>query len=127
MPLQRFHGCLAPEDVERAWLLTFEYAGVASLGGLGNAVRRFAEGLLELGVKVTVITPSHGRHFDEGFARSVNLRAMSVVAEGDRIGLMKLGAPGRGLRKGSRAFHPAAPQTPHPTNPPSHKASKPSS
>jgi len=87
MPLQRFPGCLAPDDVERAWLLTFEYAGVASLGGLGNAVRRFAEGLLELGVKVTVITPSHGRHFDEGFARSVNLRAMSIVAEGDRIGL----------------------------------------
>ncbi|MCQ4343338.1 MAG: glycogen/starch synthase, partial [Sulfolobales archaeon] len=74
MPLRRLPGCLAPEDVERAWLLTFEYAGVASLGGLGNAVRRFAEGLLELGVKVTVITPSHGRHFDEGFARSVNLR-----------------------------------------------------
>ncbi|MGC9106270.1 MAG: glycogen/starch synthase [Thermoprotei archaeon] len=87
MRFTRVPGCLVPESVDKVWLMTFEFAGVASLGGLGNAVRRFAEGLRDQGVKVTVIMPAHGRHYDPEFSARAKLRDFGLTAEGDRVGL----------------------------------------
>ncbi|MEM2021594.1 MAG: glycogen/starch synthase, partial [Zestosphaera sp.] len=48
-----------PSEVRRVWMLTFEYAGVKKLGGLGEAVKNLSEGLSSLGYEVTVVMPSH--------------------------------------------------------------------
>lgn len=60
---------IAPTKIEDVWLLTFEYDGVASLGGLGRAVAMYAKALSKDGYRVTVFMPSHGRHMskDKGF------------------------------------------------------------
>jgi len=54
----------APTSISRVWMASFEYSGVASLGGLGEAVRARAEMLARRGVSVTVFMPSHGRYMD---------------------------------------------------------------
>lgn len=51
---------LTPPEIKRIWILTFEYAGLKKLGGLGEAVKNVSEGLSSLGLNVTVIMPSHG-------------------------------------------------------------------
>ncbi len=50
---------VTPSEVRRVWILTFEYAGVKKLGGLGEAVKNLSEGLSSLGYEVTVVMPSH--------------------------------------------------------------------
>ena len=84
--MKRVEGCLVPEDVKEVWILTFELAKVASVGGLGNAVYQFAKGVAEKGVRVKVIMPSHGRHLDHNIANFLGLKDMGIKAEGDRIG-----------------------------------------
>jgi starch synthase len=42
------------------WMVSFEYSGVVKVGGLGEAVRGFAEGLAAMGCDVRVLMPSHG-------------------------------------------------------------------
>ncbi|MEM0014614.1 MAG: glycosyltransferase [Zestosphaera sp.] len=51
---------IAPPEIRKVWVLTFEYAGIKKLGGLGEAVKNISEGLSSLGFDVTVIMPSHG-------------------------------------------------------------------
>ncbi len=53
---------VAPIKINDVWILTFEYDGIASLGGLGRAVAMYAKTLVEDGYRVTVFMPSHGRH-----------------------------------------------------------------
>ncbi|MEN2998969.1 MAG: glycogen/starch synthase [Acidilobaceae archaeon] len=50
----------------RVWMLSFEFAGIASLGGLGEAVRGRALALARRGHEVTVLMPSHGRCWGRG-------------------------------------------------------------
>lgn len=52
---------VAPTQIRDVWLLTFEYDGVAFLGGLGRAVAMYAKALVKEGYQVTVFMPSHGR------------------------------------------------------------------
>jgi starch synthase len=56
---------IAPTKIEDVWLLTFEYDGIASLGGLGRAVAMYAKALSKDGYRVTVFMPSHGRHMSK--------------------------------------------------------------
>lgn len=44
----------------RVWILSFELQGVASLGGLGEAVKARVKALVSRGHEVTVLMPSHG-------------------------------------------------------------------
>jgi starch synthase len=44
----------------KIWMVSFEYSGVVKAGGLGEAVRGFAESLAASGCDVKVLMPSHG-------------------------------------------------------------------
>jgi starch synthase len=73
-------------EIKKVWILTFEFDGIASFGGLGAAVREFAESLVEKGVNVKVLMPSHGRHRDLKVSNSLSLRFLNDVYSGTRIG-----------------------------------------
>jgi Glycogen synthase len=75
----------APEAVGKVYLLTFEYAGLVKVGGLGEAVRQYATALARRGVDVTVLMPSHGRHLDPN--RGFPLSPLDFRVCGDRRGL----------------------------------------
>lgn len=51
---------VAPSQIRRVWIITFEYAGVKKIGGLGEAVKNISVALGNLGYEVSVIMPSHG-------------------------------------------------------------------
>jgi len=44
----------------KIWMVSFEYSGVVKAGGLGEAVRGFAESLAASGCDVKILMPSHG-------------------------------------------------------------------
>lgn len=44
----------------KIWMVSFEYSGVVKAGGLGEAVRGFAESLAASGCDLKVLMPSHG-------------------------------------------------------------------
>jgi Glycogen synthase len=75
----------APEAVNKVYLLTFEYAGLVKVGGLGEAVRQYATALARRGIDVTVLMPSHGRHLDPN--RGFPLSPLDFRVCGDRRGL----------------------------------------
>ncbi|MEM0340011.1 MAG: glycogen/starch synthase [Acidilobaceae archaeon] len=77
----------APLEVKTIWILTFEYSGVASLGGLGEAVRTRAESLAKTGLNVTVFMPSHGRHANPEIRERLGLRDTGFKECGFRRGL----------------------------------------
>ena len=77
----------APTSVGRVWIVSFEYSGVASLGGLGEAVRAKAEMLARRGKSVTVFMPSHGRYLDPILRAKVGLRDSSFSECGYRRGV----------------------------------------
>jgi len=77
----------APTSIERVWMVSFEYSGVASLGGLGEAVRARAEMLAERGVNVTVFMPSHGRYMDFLLKAKLGLRNSEFSDCGYRRGV----------------------------------------
>lgn len=51
---------IAPSQIKKVWIITFEYAGLKKVGGLGEAVKNVSIALGNLGYEVTVIMPSHG-------------------------------------------------------------------
>ncbi|MFB6490805.1 MAG: glycogen/starch synthase [Thermoproteus sp. AZ2] len=75
----------APERVRSVWILTFEYQGVASVGGLGSAARQYAETLAKRGIDVTVLMPSHWRHLVRD--NPLRLYQLDLRACGERRGL----------------------------------------
>ena len=75
----------APEAIKKIYLLTFEYAGLVKVGGLGEAVRQYASALAKGGYDVTVLMPSHGRHLDPN--RGFPLSQLDFRACGERRGL----------------------------------------
>ncbi|MCX8165422.1 MAG: glycogen/starch synthase [Acidilobaceae archaeon] len=96
------------------WMLSFEFAGVASLGGLGEAVRSRAVALAKRGHEVTVFMPSHGRCWGKrelpfrscgmrkgmwGEERWYCVSACEALAEGVRIVMFKGEGDGEVLSK----------------------------
>jgi len=75
------------DSVRRVWFFTAEFSGVASLGGLGNAVGGVARELVKRGIEVDVFMPSHGRHMSDYYRSTLGLMDTGIKAEGDRIGL----------------------------------------
>ncbi|MDK6029041.1 glycogen/starch synthase [Ignisphaera sp. 4213-co] len=65
---------VAPTKINNVWLLTFEFGGLASLGGLGRAVTLYAKVLKKLGYNVKVFMPSHGRHLSEEHRRIYSIK-----------------------------------------------------
>ncbi|MEM4428682.1 MAG: glycogen/starch synthase [Acidilobaceae archaeon] len=61
------------------WIISFEFSGIASLGGLGEAVKSKALVLAKRGFNVTVLMPAHGRCY---MYKDINFRECSF-----RIGL----------------------------------------
>jgi starch synthase len=74
--------------VRRVWMLSYECAGIAQAGGLGEAVSGLARTLAtDYNLKVTVLLPSHGRHLDPGLRESYQLKEENrFIAQGYRIG-----------------------------------------
>jgi starch synthase len=78
-----------PSDgVRRVWMLSYECAGIAQAGGLGEAVGGLARTLVsDYHQKVTVILPSHGRQLDQGLREDYSLREEAqFIAHGYRLG-----------------------------------------
>src|SRR6266704_4875980 len=75
-------------SVNRVWMLSYECAGIAQAGGLGEAVARLAKTLAtDYNLKVTVLLPSHGRHSDPHIKESYNLQEETrFIGHGSRIG-----------------------------------------
>lgn len=67
------------------WHITFEFAPIAKVGGLAEAVRGWVKAGASLGYDITVVMPSHGIHLDP--SRSIPLRQLPVRACGSRRGL----------------------------------------
>jgi len=74
--------------IQRVWMLSYELAGIAHAGGLGEAVSGLARSLSQdYGLKVTVLLPSHGKHLDPVVRDAYNLREISTfIASGSRRG-----------------------------------------
>lgn len=88
----------------RIWMLSFECAGIAHAGGLGEAVANLARVMVQdFGLKVTVLMPSHGRQTD--LREAYGLREL----EGFRVDGYRLGQDGHaypysiGMEEGFRA------------------------
>ncbi len=71
------------------WMLSYECAGIAQAGGLGEAVAGLAKTLAtDYNLKVTVLLPSHGRHSDPHIKESYNLQEETrFIGHGSRIGV----------------------------------------
>lgn len=67
------------------WHITFEYSGVAKVGGLGEAVRSMVKALVDYGFRVTVLMPSHGVHLNP--YRGFELYPLKFDVQGSRIGV----------------------------------------
>src|SRR6266699_6193155 len=76
-------------SVNRVWMLSYECAGIAQAGGLGEAVAGLARTLSsDYGLRVTVLLPSHGRHSDPRLKEAYGLREETrFIGQGSRIGV----------------------------------------
>src|SRR6266704_6385196 len=74
--------------VNRVWMLSYECAGLAQAGGLGEAVAGLARTLAQdSNLEVTVFLPSHGRHVDKDLRAAYSLREETTfIANGYRTG-----------------------------------------
>ena len=77
----------APTSINNVWMVSFEYSGIANLGGLGEAVRARAEMLARRGVNITVFMPSHGRYLDPLLRARLGLRDAGFSDCGYRRGV----------------------------------------
>ncbi|EWG07470.1 MAG: starch synthase [Candidatus Aramenus sulfurataquae] len=85
--MKRIESLWLPEKVDKVWMFSFELQGIASMGGLGNAVFNLSKALVKRGIEVTVIMPSHGRHLNEYYRQKLKLQPLSLVAYGARRGM----------------------------------------
>src|SRR5436309_9697647 len=76
-------------SVSRVWMFSHEYAGLAHVGGLGEAVAGLSKTLaLDSKLDVSVFLPSHGRHSDPSIRESYGLRDLATfIAQGHRTGV----------------------------------------
>src|SRR6267378_6238969 len=75
-------------SVNRVWILSYECAGIAQAGGLGEAVAGLARTLAQNSkMDVTVLLPSHGRHLDQDLRTAYSLKdETTFIANGYRTG-----------------------------------------
>jgi starch synthase len=76
------------DQVTRVWMFSYECAGIAQAGGLGEAVAGLAKTLAkDSKLEVTIFLPSHGRHLDHDLRTAYSLREESTfIANGYRTG-----------------------------------------
>ncbi len=74
--------------ISKVWMLSYECAGIAQAGGLGEAVAGLARTLAkDSNLTVTVLLPSHGRHLDPDLRAEYNLKEEATfIANGHRTG-----------------------------------------
>src|SRR5437660_11170544 len=92
-------------SVNRVWMLSYECAGLAQAGGLGEAVAGLARTLTqESKIEVTVFLPSHGRHLDRDLRTTYNLKdETTFIAKGYRTGTDRVHYPYlAGIERGYR-------------------------
>src|SRR3989442_1967957 len=79
-------------SVNRVWMLSYECAGLAQAGGLGEAVAGLAKNLAQDSkIEITVFLPSHGRHMDKDLRTAYNLKdETTFIANGYRTGTDRL-------------------------------------
>ena len=77
------------QTIRRIWMISYEFAGIAQAGGLGEAVSGLAKTLAEdYGKKVTVFLPSHGQHRNEKLRDAYGFREIpTFIASGYRTGI----------------------------------------
>src|SRR5207244_12817897 len=80
------HSVVRP--ISKIWILSYECAGLAQAGGLGEAVAGLARTLAQDSkLEVTVFLPSHGRHLDKDLRTAYNLKdETTFIANGYRTG-----------------------------------------
>jgi starch synthase len=86
-------------------MFSFECAGLAQAGGLGEAVAGLSKTLaLDSKLEVSVFLPSHGRHLDPRIREAYGLHDLSTfIAQGHRTGVNGLSYDYlAGIEKGSR-------------------------
>ncbi|MEM4130203.1 MAG: glycosyltransferase [Metallosphaera sp.] len=91
--MKRIESLWVPDSLERVWMISFEFRGVTSSGGLGAAVHAISTSLVKRGTKVTVIMPSHGRHMDGLFRSKLKLQEIATSVSGVRKGLDGMSYP----------------------------------
>src|SRR5207249_6383296 len=65
--------------IDHVWMLSYECAGIAQAGGLGEAVAGLARTLSsDYGLRVTVLLPSHGRHSEDRKSTRLNSSHVSI-------------------------------------------------
>src|SRR3989475_6369117 len=74
--------------VSRVWMFSHECAGLAQVGGLGEAVAGLSKTLaMDSKLSVSVFLPSHGRHLDPRMREAYGLQDLTTfMAEGHRTG-----------------------------------------
>ena len=79
----------ASRPVPKVWMFSLECAGLAQVGGLGEAVAGLSKTLaLDSKLEVSVFLPSHGRHLDPGIREAYGLHGLSTfIAQGHRTGV----------------------------------------
>ncbi|OLB46720.1 MAG: hypothetical protein AUG17_03080 [Crenarchaeota archaeon 13_1_20CM_2_53_14] len=78
--------------IDHVWMLSYECAGIAQAGGLGEAVAGLARTLSsDYGLRVTVLLPSHGRHSDPRLKEAYGLREETrFIGQGSRLGVNRV-------------------------------------
>lgn len=85
--MKRVEAFWIPDKIDSVWLISFESLKIASVGGLGTAVYNLARELVNMGIKTTLIMPSHGRHMNDYYRNLLKLRDSGLVIYGVRKGL----------------------------------------
>src|SRR5439155_15688839 len=72
--------------VSRVWMFSHECAGLAQVGGLGEAVAGLSKTLaMDSKLNVSVFLPSHGRHLDPRMREAYGLQDLTTfMAQGHR-------------------------------------------
>ncbi len=84
--MKRVESFRIDDDVKKVWFFTAEFSGIASLGGLGNAVGGIAKELAKRGIEVDVFMPSHGRHSLSIIRDQLKLYDPGITVSGYRTG-----------------------------------------
>ncbi|MEM4513328.1 MAG: glycogen/starch synthase [Ignisphaera sp.] len=95
----------SPHHIRRIWILTFEFSGIAKVGGLGEVIPLVARELTKKGYDVVIVMPSHGitphgfkeldlecqgsRYGIDGVEYPYDLGFLEGVVEGVKVVLVK--------------------------------------
>lgn len=85
--MRRIESFWIPDKIDSVWLISFESLKIASMGGLGTAIYNLGRELANLGIKTTLIMPSHGRHLNDYYRNLLKLSDSGISVQGVRKGL----------------------------------------